>query len=102
MKRIREIIVGFLVISMVLGNWMIPPTTAEATKKENEVTQTMIKEAKTAYAKFLKENKGIKKFTVWDVIGDDMPELITVGKKSISEQKEIFIMEKLIITGVRI
>lgn len=102
MKRIREIIVGFLVISMVLGNWMIPPTTAEAAKKENEVTKTMIKEAKTAYAKFLKENKGIKKFTVWDVIGDDMPELITVGKKSISEQKEIFIMEKLIITGVRI
>ena len=84
MRRIREIIVGFLVISMVLGSWIIPPTTAEAAKKETEVTKAMIKEAKTAYAKFLKENKGIKKFTVLDVIGDDMPELITVGKESIS------------------
>lgn len=55
MKQIREIIVGFLVISMVLGNWMIPPTTtaygaqtkASVTKKITALEKQITKLQKT-------------------------------------------------------
>ena len=71
MKRCRGIIGGLLALSLTFGGFVTPFTTAEA------ATKATIKEAKAAYSKYLKDSGQAKKFRVLNVLGDNIPEILT-------------------------
>lgn len=71
MKSCRGIIGGLLALSLTFGGFVTPFTTAEA------ATKATIKEAKAAYSKYLKDSGQAKKFRVLNVLGDNIPEILT-------------------------
>lgn len=78
MKHCKGTIGGLLALSLTIGGVIAPLTSAEA------ATKAQIKEAKAAYADYLKENSQINKYCVMDVFGDNLPELMIVDDYGIT------------------
>ena len=71
MKKCKKMVGCLLAVSLTFGGSVTPFTTAEA------ATKAAIKEAKAAYSKYLKNSGQVKKFRVLNVLGDNIPEILT-------------------------